>query len=240
MDWYKNWFDSRYYHILYKERDNYEAKIFIDNLIKYLKIPTKSKIIDIACGKGRHSIYLEQKKMTVTGIDLSNKSINHAKKFESNNLHFFIHDMRKKFKEEKYDVAVNLFTSFGYFKTNEEHQASINSMALNLKKEGLLIIDFMNVNKTIKNLVKNEKKQIDGILFHITRSLKEKQIQKGINFKHNDKNYNFSEKVMAFTLSDLSNFIVNSKLEIINIFGDYNLNPFCEDNSDRLILICKK
>ena len=90
MDWYKNWFDSRYYHILYKERDNYEAKIFIDNLIKYLKIPTKSKIIDIACGKGRHSIYLEQKKMTVTGIDLSNKSINHAKKFESNNLHFFI------------------------------------------------------------------------------------------------------------------------------------------------------
>ena len=240
MEWFKNWFDSPYYHILYKERDSYEAECFIDNLIKYLKIPENSKIIDIACGKGRHSIYLEKKKMKVTGIDLSQKRINHAKKFENDNLFFFTHDMRKEFQKETYDAAVNLFTSFGYFKTKNEHQASINAMALNLKKEGLLIIDFMNVNKTINNLVSIEEKKINDILFNITRSLKGKYIQKEITFKHNDKNYNFIEKVMAFTLSDLCNFIINAKLEIINIFGDYDLNPFCEYNSDRLILICKK
>ena len=113
-------------------------------------------------------------------------------------------------------------------------------MALNLKKEGLLIIDFMNVNKTIDNLVSIEEKKIDDILFNITRSVKGNRIQKEITFKHNDKNYTFLEKVMAFTLSDLSNLIINAKLEIINIFGDYDLNPFCEYNSDRLILICKK
>ncbi|MAW30923.1 MAG: SAM-dependent methyltransferase [Flavobacteriales bacterium] len=240
MEWFKNWFDSPYYHILYKERNSYEAEYFIDNLIKYLKIPEKSKIIDIACGKGRHSIYLEQKKMKVTGIDLSQKSINHAKKFENDNLFFFKHDMRKKFQKETYDAALNLFTSFGYFKTKNEHQTAIDAMALNLKKEGLLIIDFMNVNKTINNLVSIEEKKINDILFNITRSVKGKYIQKEITFKHNDKNYNFLEKVMAFTISDLSNFIINAKLEIINIFGDYDLNPFCEYNSDRLILICKK
>jgi 2-polyprenyl-3-methyl-5-hydroxy-6-metoxy-1,4-benzoquinol methylase len=240
MEWFKNWFDSPYYHILYKERNSYEAEYFIDNLIKYLKIPEKSKIIDIACGKGRHSIYLEQKKMKVTGIDLSQKSINHAKKFENDNLFFFKHDMRKKFQKETYDAALNLFTSFGYFKTKNEHQTAIDAMALNLKKEGLLIIDFMNVHKTINNLVSIEEKKINDILFNITRSIKGKYIQKEITFKHNDKNYNFLEKVMAFTLSDLSNFIINAKLEIINIFGDYDLNPFCEYNSDRLILICKK
>ena len=240
MEWFKNWFDSPYYHILYKERNSYEAEYFIDNLIKYLKIPENSKIIDIACGKGRHSIYLEQKKMKVTGIDLSQKSINHAKKFENDNLFFFKHDMRKKFQKETYDAALNLFTSFGYFKTKNEHQTAIDAMALNLKKEGLLIIDFMNVHKTINNLVSIEEKKINDILFNITRSIKGKYIQKEITFKHNDKNYNFLEKVMAFTLSDLSNFIINAKLEIINIFGDYDLNPFCEYNSDRLILICKK
>tara|TARA_B100000927_G_scaffold277032_1_gene258313 strand:+ start:3876 stop:4598 length:723 start_codon:yes stop_codon:yes gene_type:complete len=240
MEWFKNWFNSPYYHILYKERDSYEAEYFIDNLIKYLKIPENSKIIDIACGKGRHSIYLEQKKMKVTGIDLSEKSINHAKKFENDNLFFFKHDMRKEFKKDTYDAALNLFTSFGYFNTINEHQTSVNAMALNLKKEGLLIIDFMNVNKTIDNLVSVEEKKIDDILFNITRSIKGNYIQKEITFNHNNKNYNFSEKVMAFTLSDLSNFIVNAKLEIINIFGDYNLNPFCKYNSDRLILICKK
>ncbi len=240
MEWFKNWFDSPFYHILYKERNSCEAEYFIDNLIKYLKIPENSKIIDIACGKGRHSIYLEQKKMKVTGIDLSQKSINHAKKFENDNLFFFTHDMRKEFQKETYDAALNLFTSFGYFKTKNEHQSAIDAMALNLKKEGLLIIDFMNVNKTINNLVSIEEKKINDILFNITRSIKGKYIQKEITFKHNDRNYNFLEKVMAFTLSDLSNFIINAKLEIINIFGDYDLNPFCEYNSDRLILICKK
>tara|TARA_B100000900_G_scaffold211303_2_gene179108 strand:+ start:24 stop:746 length:723 start_codon:yes stop_codon:yes gene_type:complete len=240
MEWFKNWFNSPYYHILYKERDSYEAEYFIDNLIKYLNIPENSKIIDIACGRGRHSIYLEQKKMKVTGIDLSEKSINHAKKFENDNLFFLKHDMRKEFKKDTYDAALNLFTSFGYFNTKNEHQASVNAMALNLKKEGLLIIDFMNVNKTIDNLVSIEEKKIDDILFNITRSVKGNHIQKEITFNHNNRNYNFLEKVMAFTLSDLSNFIVNAKLEIINIFGDYNLNPFCEYNSDRLILICKK
>ena len=239
MEWFKNWFNSPYYHILYKERDSYEAEYFIDNLIIYLKIAENSKIIDIACGKGRHSIYLEQKKMKVTGIDLSQKSINHAKKFENDNLFFFKHDMRKEFKKDTYDAALNLFTSFSYFNTKNEHQASVNAMALNLKKEGLLIIDFMNVNKTISNLVSIEEK-INDILFNITRSVKRKYIQKEITFKHNDKNYNFLEKVMAFTLFDLSNFIINAKLEIIDIFGDYDLNPFCEYNSDRLILICKK
>ena len=106
MEWFKNWFNSPYYHILYKERDSYEAEYFIDNLIIYLKIAENSKIIDIACGKGRHSIYLEQKKMKVTGIDLSQKSINHAKKFENDNLFFFKHDMRKEFKDI-YDAALN-------------------------------------------------------------------------------------------------------------------------------------
>ena len=62
MEWFKNWFDSPYYHILYKKRDSIEAKFFIDNLINFLQVPNNSKIIDIACGKGRHSIYLEQKK----------------------------------------------------------------------------------------------------------------------------------------------------------------------------------
>ena len=213
------------------------SRIFIDNLIIYLKIAENSKIIDIGVEKEGIQYILNKKRSNRNRF--ISKKYNHAKKFENDNL-FFYYEIEKEFKKDTYDAALNLFTSFGYFNTKNEHQASVNAMALNLKKEGLLIIDFMNVNKTISNLVSIEEKKINDILFNITRSVKGKYIQKEITFKHNDKNYNFLEKVMAFTLSDLSNFIINAKLEIIDIFGDYDLNPFCEYNSDRLILICKK
>ena len=80
MSWFINWFDSPYYHLLYKDRDEKEAKIFIDNLVSYFQIPRKSTLLDVACGKGRHAIYFNTKGMNVFGIDLSKKSIQIAQK----------------------------------------------------------------------------------------------------------------------------------------------------------------
>ena len=79
MSWFANWFDSPYYHLLYKNRDEKEAQVFIDNLMQYLQIPQGSKLIDIACGKGRHAIYFNKKGMDVIGVDLSFNSISYAK-----------------------------------------------------------------------------------------------------------------------------------------------------------------
>ena len=240
MTWFANWFDSDYYHLLYKERDEKEAQLFIDNILSYLKIPTKSSILDIACGKGRHSIYFNQRGMNVTGIDLSLNSINIAKINENKTLRFAVHDMRETYKENNFDVVTNLFTSFGYFKNEKEEQKSINAMALNLKKGGILIIDFMNVKKVIKKLVKSEKKKIDNITFNITRNIKKRQIIKDIKFSENGNNYHFQERVKTLNLTDFSKFIFNAGLKIIDIFGDYNMKKFNAQKSERLIIICKK
>ena len=92
--WFESWFDSPYYHLLYQNRDSGEAKHFIDNLTNYLHLPKQSKLLDLACGKGRHSIYFSQKKFITTGIDLSEQSIHYALQFENDSLSFFIYDMR--------------------------------------------------------------------------------------------------------------------------------------------------
>ena len=68
---YNNWFDSKYYHILYKNRNHQEAREFIKKLLKHLKLKKKSKVLDAGCGKGRHSIEIEKLGHIVTGIDLS-------------------------------------------------------------------------------------------------------------------------------------------------------------------------
>jgi SAM-dependent methyltransferase len=240
MSWFENWFDSPYYHTLYKNRDEREAQVFIDNLINYLQIQKGSKLIDIACGKGRHAKYFNQKGMDVVGIDLSPNSINTAKKDESKSLQFSVHDMCENYQEDTFDIVTNLFTSFGYFEDNTDEQKAINAMASNLKKEGLLIIDFMNAKKVIANLVLNEQKSIDGIQFDITRHVKNGYILKDICITDGKEQQQFQEKVKAITLADYSEFITNAGLKIIDIFGNYKLENFDEKISDRLILICKK
>ena len=118
-DWFTAWFNTPYYHILYKNRNDEDAQFFMRNLTNFLALAKNAHILDLPCGKGRHSVYLNSLGYTVTGGDLSENSINHAKNFENETLYFEVFDMRKPIKNT-YDAIFNLFTSFGYFDEDEE------------------------------------------------------------------------------------------------------------------------
>ena len=240
MSWFAHWFDSPYYHTLYKNRDEKEAQAFIDNLVQHLQIPTGSKLIDIACGKGRHATYFNSLGFDVIGVDLSPNSIASAKENKNTTLQFAEHDMREVYQKNNFDVVTNLFTSFGYFEDNKDEQKAINAMASNLKLGGFLVIDFMNVEKVIANLVLNEQKTIDGITFDIIRKIEAGRIIKDIHITDGAIKQHFQEKVKAITLTNYSEFITTAGLKIIDIFGNYKLEDFNAITSNRLILICKK
>ena len=87
-NWYASWFDTPFYHILYKSRDDKEAGVFMKTLTSFLNLKPKAEILDLACGRGRHSIYLNKLDFIVTGVDLSSKSIAFAKVFETDTLTF--------------------------------------------------------------------------------------------------------------------------------------------------------
>lgn len=238
--WFQYWFNSPYYHILYSQRNDAEAEFLIDNLSAYLKPAADSRILDIACGRGRHSIYLNKKGYDVTGVDLSEQSIKFAQQFEQKNLHFFVHDMRKLSFINYFDIALNLFTSFGYFETEKEHVSALTSFRKSLKHDGTLVIDYFNTQKIIKNLTQRETKTMDGIEFHLHKFVADGKIIKHINFEHRNKAFAFEERVQAFQKEDFERMLLKSGLEIKETFGNYALEPFDETKSDRLILICKK
>lgn len=238
--WFKYWFNSPYYHILYGNRNDEEAELLMDNLLAHLKPSANSRIVDIACGRGRHAIYLNKKGYNVTGIDLSEQSIKYAKQFEQKNLHFFVHDMRKLFYINYFDVAFNLFTSFGYFDTEKDHLNALKSFRKTLKTDGTFVIDYFNTQKILKNLTQQETKTVEGIEFHIHKYVADGKIIKNINFEHRLKSYAFEERVQAFMLADFERMLTKSGLLIIEKFGSYNLDAFDELKSDRLILVCKK
>ena len=240
VKWYQNWFNSPYYHILYRQRDNEEAEFFIDNLCDRLKPQENASMLDIACGKGRHAIYLNKKGFDVTGIDLSFSSIKYAKQFENERLRFFQHDMRNLLFINYFDYALNLFTSFGYFASDRDNINALKSFRKSLKKDGILVLDYFNSQKIINNLVEQEVKTIEGINFNITKKVQDGRIIKTIGFEHKNREYKFQEDVKAFTLSDFQRLFKLSGFEIKEYFGNYSLEQFDEQHSDRLIFICSK
>lgn len=234
--WFENWFDTKYYHILYQNRNDADAHFFMNNLIQKLDINPNAEVLDLACGKGRHSIFLNEKGLDVTGVDLSKESITYAKQFENEKLHFDVHDMREVY-PKKFDYVFNLFTSFGYFENDEENQNVVNSMKKMLKKDGILVIDFLNAHKTIANLVAKEEKTLNGIIFKITRNLINGFIVKTIAFEDEGKQYSYQERVKALNLNDFKTFFEKAGLELKEIYGNSKLEKYNEESSDRLIMV---
>jgi SAM-dependent methyltransferase len=237
-NWFVSWFDTPYYHTLYKDRDEKEAQLFMDTIVHYLNLPEQAKILDLACGKGRHAIYLNQLGYDVTGADLSENSISFAKASENQTLHFQVHDMRIPF-EEKFDAVFNLFTSFGYFENEADNSITLKAMKDSLNEYGFAVIDFMNVSHVLANLVPEETKTIDQIDFHIKRYLEEGYIVKEINFEDQGEQFHFTEKVRALTLQDFEKMMEEAGLYLLDIFGDYKLRKFHKTESERLIMIFK-
>jgi SAM-dependent methyltransferase len=237
-NWYASWFDTPYYHILYKDRNYREAQIFMDNLTHYLNLPEKAKVLDLACGKGRHSIYLNQLGYDVIGADLSENSIAEANKNANETLHFMVHDKREPF-EEKFDAIFNLFTSFGYFENEEDNLQTLAAIKESLSEYGFAVIDFMNVYTVLENLIPEETKEVDGITFHIKRSHVDHFIIKEIDFEADGKTFHFEEKVKAYTLEDFQRMMNDAGIYLLDTFGDYKLKKFHKNTSERLIMIFK-
>lgn len=237
---FNEWFGSPYYHILYKNRDDKEAKFFLSNLLDYLKIPKEAKLLDVACGSGRHSIFLNNEGYEVEGIDLSERNIELAKAYENEKLHFHIQDMRKSLRQKHFDYAFNLFTSFGFFKSEKENQKCISSIADSLKTGGIFILDFLNPYRVIHKLVKEEVKTIDGIEFHLTRHFDGERIIKTIKFNTHGKDHEFEERVKAIRRLSFLEYFRNANFMLIQTFGDYELNEYEAESSERMIFIVKK
>ncbi|MBL0144745.1 MAG: class I SAM-dependent methyltransferase [Chitinophagaceae bacterium] len=242
QQWFKDWFNTPYYHLLYFKRDENEAAAFIDKLITYLKPAKSACMLDVACGKGRHSIQLAGKGFDVTGIDLSNDSIAEALNNESDNLHFFTHDMRLPFWINYFDYAFNFFTSFGYFVTRREHDNAIRTIAQSLKKEGHFVMDYLNVHFAEDHLIHKSEKQIDDVNFVITKWFDESFFYKKIVVEDEALNepLEYTEKVAKFSLGDFTEMFAYQGLQIQEVFGDYNFSSYDIKKSPRLIMIAKK
>jgi SAM-dependent methyltransferase len=241
--WYRDWFNSPYYHLLYQHRDEDEASRFIESLITYLQPTAGASMLDVACGKGRHSKVLADMGFAVTGIDLSASSIEEASRNSSERLQFYQHDMRLPFYINYFDYAFNFFTSFGYFRTRREHDNAIRTVAQSLKNNGIFVIDYLNVHYAEEHLEKSQTMQADDVTFLVSKWQDEQHFFKQIQVRESGQSFPkhlYTERVAKFSLGDFTEMLAYQDMQVQEVFGDYQLGRYDVRKSPRMIIIAKK
>jgi cyclopropane fatty-acyl-phospholipid synthase-like methyltransferase len=241
-EWFREWFDSIYYHKLYFERNEQEAAAFIGRLLAVLKPPPGAKMLDVACGRGRHSRILADQGFEVTGIDLAPSSIAYARQFRNDHLDFYVHDMRQLLCTSCFEYVFNFFTSFGYFRTRRENENSIRTISLAMKKEGVFVLDYLNSRYTKDHLVPHSEILIDGVKYDLTRWFDEKHFYKKIKIQDPQQPapLTFTERIARFSPDDFAAMLTRGGLAIRQLYGSYALDPFDIIRSPRLIIIAAK
>ena len=239
-NWYQTWFGNEYLTV-YAHRDNDEAQQLIQLIHSYIYLDKDSKILDLCCGQGRHALILAREGYQVYGIDLSRKLLEIAKyKKNPDQAAYFIQaDMRSLPAVNSFDLLLNLFTSFGYFETDEENKSVFLQFYQALKDGRYFVFDYFNDRFISESLVPFHKEKIGDVLVEQERIIEGSRVQKKIRITKNGRHSTFFESVQMYNPDQIFKMLDDSNLSIDYVFGDYQGAVF-EKNSPRLIVIGKK
>lgn len=240
------WFERSFredYVLVYQHRDEQSADKEIANLLSHLPIKRSGRVLDLCCGSGRHSRALARRGYEVVGVDLSPVLLALAEEHNTyENLTFFQHDMREIPFENEFDIVVNLFTSFGYFATDEENQRVIQNMAKALKSGGEVVIDYLNPPFVKANLVPESTREIEGLLIEEKRWIEDSFVKKSITIKDAEaaEPRQYLEQVRLFEAGEMEEMLKRAGFRAIQLFGDYSFAPYQAEKSQRMIFYAVK
>ena len=235
MGWFKHWFGTRYYSLLYGHRDQEDAAAWVTTIVKQWSMPKGARIHDLACGRGRHARFFVEAGLDVTGTDISQASIEEARRAVPKAT-FAVHDMRDLFPAQPFQGACCLFTSLGYFDDLSDDRKVFRAVADSLAPGGHFVVDFMNTQLVLRDLVPEETVDAEGVTFHITRALENGVLVKRIRVLDGDAEHEFEERVQALTPAQLQGLAVEAGFTVDAETDGPDPTPFDPDHSQRYVL----
>lgn len=235
-DWFSGWFGTEYYNLLYRERSDAEAVIFIDALRKQSWFRRQLSVLDLGCGNGRHALALSPYVSKIIGLDISEIQLGIAEKSKTNQPCEFVKaDMRDFHLDEKFDLILNVFTSFGYFDSINDNLLVLQRVHDHLRQDGRFVLDYLNAEWVLDQLKLSEETMIDGVEFRITRTIRDNRIHKVIKVAGSE----YEERVTLFHHHDLKRMMEGAQLSIDRVCGSYHLDDFDAQTSSRCIIFAR-
>ena len=235
MVWFKHWFGTRYYALLYGHRDEEDAQAWVATINQRWSLPQGARILDLACGRGRHVRCFSEAGMKVTGVDISEASIREAQ-LAVPQAEFHVHDMRDPFEPGGFDAVCCLFTSLGYFEDLDDDRKVFDAVAMALKPGGLFVLDFMNTELVLRDLVPMETVAKNGVEFNVTRTLTDGVLVKRIAVRDGCEDHVYEERVQALTPFQLEEMAREAGFIIEDRTDGPELVPFDPQHSQRYVL----
>lgn len=242
-EWFKDWFNTQEYLNVYQHRNESDAENHIKIILENIKITSGAKILDMACGAGRHAVIFARKDFDVTGVDLSENLLaiaNQSAQKENLKIKFVQSDIRNFEAKNKFELVINLFTSFGYFESDEENFSVLHKAYNLLSDNGFFVLDFFNAYYLQENLVEFSEENLGDVGIKQFRKIINNRVTKKIIIAKNGSSSTYEESVRMFTQDDLVDAVQNIGFEIHKTFGDFLGSEFDKLNSPRLIMICRK
>lgn len=242
-DWFKDWFSSKDYLDVYQHRDEKDANEIIALILSQINLPLNSAVLDAACGAGRHAMKLAELGYEVTAFDLS-KTLLSIAKIEANKknlkINFVSSDLREFSSNVKFDLVLSLFTSFGYFKSDEENFLFVNNAYKMLNQNGFYVLDFLNKYFVEQNLITISEKEVGDKIIIENRNIQNGRVVKEIKIVNQNEEHNYIESVKLYSYNELKENFSQIGFKVKNIFGDYTGNEFNPEKSERCIIIFQK
>lgn len=239
MPWFKDWFGTQHYALLYGHRDEQDARIWADLIVQRLALEPGLSVLDLACGSGRHAEWFVHAGMQVTGIDLSASCIRQAIDRVAQ-AEFVQQDMRVPFAQDRFDAVVCLFTSLGYSTDRADDQLALNAVAQALKPNGRFVLDLFNGALVRKELVADEIIERQGVRFTIRRNLHGGDVVKHIIVDEGGIVKEYMERVHAWQVQEVQHMVNQAGLVVDDVTDGPDPSPFEAEVSKRIVVWAHK
>lgn len=242
-EWFKDWFATDEYLSVYRHRDESDACKLFNLILDNINLPQDAEVLDFACGAGRYSLLFARKGYKVTGFDLCGNLLKIAKQNASLsglNVNFFCTDLRQVCLKKKFDLVINLFTSFGYFENDDDNFKLFRSAYNHLKENSYFVFDYFNVEYLKSTLPRNTKDVYDRTIMIQKRFIDNNRVNKIIQIKKDDLEKQYMESVSLYDPDEIKCRMKKIGFDIKKIFGNYSGEEFNCFSSPRLIIVAQK
>jgi len=232
MNWYETAFRKEYADLYYRRNDEAaagEAKF----AAAALGLKPSSRVLDVACGAGRHARALHAMGHRVVGCDLSRDLLAHAAGTTRVRA-----DMRALPFRGSFDAATSFFTSFGYFE-EQGNRATMASIAGALRPGGVFLLDFLNATAVMAHLVPESAEEREGRTYRIRRRIEEGRVLKDVVIEEAGLRMSYTESVRLYLHNDLVSLLARSGLNPVASYGDFDGRDYTSD-APRCILVAAK
>ena len=238
-EWFEQWFGEAYLR-LYPHRDDRDAEHIVRLIGTVLPLEGEW-VLDLGCGPGRHAVQLHRRGARVVGFDRSMPLLSRAHhRLADSGLPVVRGDMRHlPFRTGSFDLAVNLFTSFGYLTDDRQHRTMLQEAVDALRPGGTFVLDYLNAVAVRASLVPHDEQQIGAQRVSIDRSITDggRFVVKEIRMVHDGRS--FIERVRLFEPHELESLLSGAGLTVTHRFGGYD-GGAVSPSADRVILFAEK